>query len=105
MIKEYTKQKIIDEHLQYRKDLFPVKYTKHAKERMEERCRGNLIIFPEQIRITEQNIVKGLSSDGKYLFKVIIKLEWKKGEDIYLVILPNMGLIKSCWFKKQKKGI
>ena len=89
MIKEYTKQKIIDEHLQYRKDLFPVKYTKHAKDR----------------RITEQNIVKGLSSDGKYLFKVIIKLEWKKGEDIYLVILPNMGLIKSCWFKKQKKGI
>jgi hypothetical protein len=69
--------------------------------RIKERSNGSLLLYPKQVRITEQNLIKGLSSDGKYLFKVVIKLEFKKGMDIYLVILPSIQFCKTVYFKKQ----
>jgi len=101
-IKEVWKEEIIKKGYIYRKDLFEVDYSKHAMDRIKQRLNGSLLIYPKQIRITEQNIVKGLlGKDGKYLFKVVIKLEFKRGTDIYLVILPSIQLCKTVYFKKQ----
>ena len=102
MIKEYNREEIIEQGLRYRPDFFSVDYTKHALDRIYERLNGSLILYPKYIRITNENIVKGLSGDEKYLFKVVIKLEWKKGEDIYMVILPAVQLVKTVYFKRQK---
>jgi len=101
MIKEYNREEIIKLGLRYRKDFFSVQYSQHAYNRLLERLKGSLIIYPKTIRLSEDNIVKGLSSDEKTLFKVVVKLEWKKGEDIYLVILPAMQLVKTVYFKRQ----
>jgi hypothetical protein len=102
MIKEYNREEIIEQGLRYRKDFFAVDYSKHALDRIYERLNGNLILYPKYIRITTDNIVKGLSGDEKYLFKIVVKLEWKRGEDIYMVILPAVQLVKTVYFKRQK---
>ena len=101
-IKEVWKQEIIEKGYTYRKDLFELDYSRHAMLRIKERLNGSLLMYPKQIRITENNIVKGLlGKDGKYLFKRVIKLEFKKGLDIYLVVLPSIQFCKTVYFKKQ----
>lgn len=102
MVKQYDKSEIIQKGLIYRKDFFKIEYSRHALQRLQERLKGNLLLYPKTIRITENNIVKGLSSDDKFLFKVVIKMEWKPREDIYLVIYLPLCLVKTIYFKKQK---
>ena len=104
-IREVLKEEIIANKYQYRTDFFELDYSKHALDRIKERMNGSLLVYPRSIRITEQNIVKGLlSEDGKYLFKVIIRLEFKRDLDIYLVIIPAIPLCKTVYFKKKLYG-
>ena len=102
-IREVRKDEIVEKKYQYRKDYFQLDYSKHALDRIRERTNGGLLLYPRNIRITEQNIVKGLIQEGRnYLFKVVIKLEFKKDTDIYLVIIPAIPLCQTVYFDKKK---
>lgn len=100
-MREYSKKEIVEEGIKYRTDLFKLVYSNHAKERGVERELGPLHILPTVVRITESNIISGVADESKkYLFKVKIKLKWKPGNNLYMVILPNKRLVKTLYFDK-----
>lgn len=58
--------------------------------------------MPKAINVSKLNINRGYSYDGIHLHKVIIRLEFKPTEWIYLVILPSKRIVKSLWFANKK---
>lgn len=101
--REYTRKRILSEGLQFKEGWTELVYTQHAMDRLKERLKGEIELFPKFINISKLNINKGYSYDGKYLHKVVIRLEFKPTEWIFLVVLPSKRLVKSLWF--QEKGM
>ena len=102
--KEWGRRKILENNLQFKEGWMELIYTRHAMDRLRERLKGEVLIYPKNINISKLNINKGYSYDKEYLHKVIIRLEYKPDEWIYLVILPDKRLVKSLWFEKKAYG-
>src|SRR5690349_14671795 len=101
--KEYGRKKILEDKMFFKRGWLDIRYSQHAKERLKQRLRGSIILFPHKVNISDLNIYKGYSVDGKYLYKVIIRMEYKTADWMYLVILPDKGLVKSVWFEEKGK--
>lgn len=97
--KEYGRARILKNDMQFKEGWINLIYSRHASDRLKERLKGNLELFPTLINISKLNINRGYSYDGKYLHKVVIRLEFKPTEWIYLVILPTKRIVKSVWFE------
>ena len=103
--KEYGRKKILERGMQFKQGWMDVHYSLHAKERLKQRLKGSVALFPNKVNVTTLNINKGYSYDGNYLHKVIIRLEWKADEWMFLVILPTQKLVKSLWFEKKRRRV
>jgi hypothetical protein len=97
--REYGRSKILENSMQFKEGWIDLIYSKHALERLKERLKGDVELYPKHINISKLNISRGYSYDGKHLHKVVIRLEFKRTEWIYLVILPSKRLVKSLWFQ------
>lgn len=99
-----TRKEIIDGY-KWREGLIPLRLSKHAQRRIEERILGEFVIVPSICRITEGNICSGRSKDGKSLSSVKIRLDYKKDQWMYLVICPWTGVVKTLYinYKNAKK--
>jgi len=102
--KEWGRRKILENNLLFKEGWMELIYTRHAMDRLKERLKGEVLVYPKNINISKLNINKGYSYDKDYLHKVIIRLEYKPDEWIYLVILPDKRLVKSLWFEKKADG-
>lgn len=96
---EYTRRQILEYRMEFREGWMTLIYSQHAMQRLRERLRGDLEVYPKLINISKLNINKGYSYNGRYLHKVVIRLEFKRDEWIFLVILPKYRLVKSVWFQ------
>jgi hypothetical protein len=99
---EYRRKQILDNNMQFKQGWMDLIYSIHAMERLKQRLLGDLIVYPRKINISKLNIYKGYSYDGIYLHKVIVRLEFKPAEWIFLVISPNTRVVKSLWFANKK---
>lgn len=100
--KEVSRKQILKNNLSFKEGWMELVYSKHAIERLNERLRGSVQVYPKQVNISKLNINRGYTYDGKKLHKVIIRLEFKKDEWIFLVVIPNLRLVKSLWFTFKK---
>ena len=99
--REYRRHEILRDSLQFKEGWVELIYSKHALDRLKERLKGDIELYPKQVNISKLNINRGYSYDGVYLHKVVIRLEFKKSEWIYLVILPKKRIVKSLWFEEK----
>lgn len=100
--KEYRRKEILDKNMKFKEGWTKLIYSTHALDRLKERLKGNIELMPNVINISKLNINRGYSYDGVHLHKVIIRLEFKPTEWIYLVILPKKRVVKSLWFSNKK---
>lgn len=100
--KEVSRKQILKNNIYFKEGWMELIYSKHAIERLNERLRGSIQVYPKQVNISKLNINRGYTYDGKKLHKVIIRLEFKRDEWIFLVIIPNKRLVKSLWFSFKK---
>lgn len=96
---EYSRKQILESRMEFREGWMSLVYSQHAMRRLRERLRGNVEVYPQSINISKLNINRGYSFNGRYLHKVVIRLEFKRDEWIFLVILPKHRLVKSLWFQ------
>ena len=99
--KEYRRKEILENNMIFKEGWIDLVYSNHAMERLKERLRGDVELYPKQINISKLNIYKGYSYGDRYLHKITVRLEYKKDEWIFMVILPGKGLVKSVWFSKK----
>jgi hypothetical protein len=100
--KEYRRKEILEKGMKFKEGWIKLVYSHHALDRLKERLKGNIELMPNAINISKLNINKGYSYDGLHLHKVVIRLEFKPTEWIYLVILPSKRIVKSLWFSDKK---
>lgn len=100
--KEYRRKEILEKSMKFKEGWMKLIYSTHALDRLKERLNGNVELMPNAINISKLNINRGYSYDGIHLHKVIIRLEFKPTEWIYLVILPSKRIVKSLWFANKK---
>ena len=96
--KEYRRAEILKNKLYFKEGWVELIYTNHALERLRERLRGEVVLYPKKVNISKLNIYKGYSYDDKVLHKIVLRLEFKPTEWIYLVVLPKNRVVKSLWF-------
>ena len=101
--REYSRNQILKYKLAFHEGWIKLHYSAHAFSRLKERLKGDIIVYPRVINVSSLNIYKGYSFDGKNLYKIIVRLEFKKSEWIYLVILPDKKLVKTLWFRGKKE--
>lgn len=99
--KEYKRSEILQNNFFFKSGWIDLVYSKHALSRLKERLRGDILVYPKHINISKLNIFKGYSYDERYLHKIIVRLEFKPDEWIFLVILPDKKIVKSLWFRKK----
>lgn len=78
-------------------------YSKHAKERFEER-HGNDPVYPTIINLDRhKNIIEVYTEDDIHPSQLLVSLQYRKNTKIYLVIIPfenKEALVKTLWFSK-----
>jgi len=89
--------------MKYRGDLITLLYSQHAKKRLWERS-GELIVAPTILRVTDTNIYSG-EWNGKKLTEACVRIEYKKSQWMFLVIILSSGLVKSLWINDKKRVI
>ena len=76
--REYSRKQILKYNLAFREGWMKLHYSAHAFSRLKERLKGDIVIYPREINISTLNIYKGYSFDNKNLYKIIVRLEFKK---------------------------
>ena len=81
-------------------------YGYHAKNRLDERGKGNLSVRPEWIKLSRNSLVKGYLNDEFKLVKFVVKVSYSYREDLYLVLVqslvnPEHYFVKSVWFRNK----
>ena len=95
---EFGRKTILERGMVFDEGWLKLHYSAHAFSRLKERLRGDIILYHKEVNISKLNIYKGYTYDGHYLYKILIRLEFKKNEWIYLVIIPSKKLVKTLWF-------
>lgn len=88
--------------MKYRQGFIPLLYSQHAKERLQERVEGELIVAPTTVQITDRNIYSGETKDNKKLTQACIRLDYKKDKWMFLVVILGSGIVKSLWINDKK---
>lgn len=91
--------------IKYRKGFIFLLYSNHAKERLQERVNGELIVAPTQIQVTDNNIYSGETNDNKKLTQACIRLNYKTDKWMFLVVVLRSGVVKSLWINDKKRKI
>lgn len=100
--REVRRKEILERNMLFREGWLELSYSKHAMSRLKERLKGDLLVYPKKVNISKLNINKGYTYGDMYLHKVVVRLEYKRDEWIFLVILPGNGVVKSLWFQKKE---
>lgn len=78
-------------------------YSKHAKERFEER-HGRDPIYPMLVNIMRhKNVIEVYTEDDVKPAQLLVSLQYRKYTRIYLVIIPfenKTAFVKTLWFSK-----
>jgi hypothetical protein len=100
---EFGRRTILKRGMKFDEGWLDLTYSGHAFKRLKERLKGDIVVYPKRVNISKLNIYKGYTYDGEYLYKIIIRLDYKTDEWIYLVIIPSKKLVKTLWFKKKNE--
>lgn len=78
-------------------------YSKHAKERFEER-HGTDPVYPHLVNIDRyKNVIEVYTEDDIHPSQLLISLQYRKNTRIYLILIPfedKTALVKTLWFSK-----
>jgi hypothetical protein len=78
-------------------------YSKHARERFEER-HGEDPVYPRVLNIIKwKNVIEVYTEDDIHPAQLLVSLQYRKYTKIYLVIIPfanRTAFVKTLWFSK-----
>lgn len=99
---EYNTQAIIELGIKIPEKWIKLKYTTHALERINQREKGSLICYPSQLNISRKNVISCECEVGtRKPKKIKYQVEFKKGEYMILVLLPQeKWTVVTVYFKK-----
>lgn len=85
---------------------YTLQYSKHAKERFEER-HGSDPIYPKILNvIRDRNVIEVYTEDDIKPAQLLVSLQYRRYTRIYLIIIPfenKTALVKTLWFSKTNK--
>lgn len=84
-------------------DILKLKYSRHAKDRLVERTTGSLILAPKYVRMTKDNTIDISVDSNGVVIKGTVAINYKKGVKMYLPIALDDNLVKTVYFKNEKK--
>lgn len=100
---DITRQNILKGNYIFPTELVYLKQTKHVKERILDRTTG-LIVVPEYVRVTLDNIHSAKCDDGKHLHSVVVRLDYNKQKWLFMCLNPFDGALKTIWWTNKKHG-
>ena len=79
-----------------------LKYSPHSLSRIEERCRGCLMLKPNNIKLTKNSVVWWEKNEEKRI-KLKIKIKYSSSENMILIIQLD-GLVKTVYYENKRKN-
>lgn len=93
----------IPDTLRVPEGFYNLTYSKHAKERFEER-HGTDPVYPTIVNIDKhKNVIEVYTEDDIHPSQLLVSLQYRKNTKIYLIIIPfenKEALVKTLWFSK-----
>ena len=77
-------------------------YSPHALQRLEERCKGCLMLKPNKVKITNENVIYWHKNEEKHV-KLKIKINYSRQQDLILVVQLD-GLVRTLYYQKKNYG-
>lgn len=85
--------------------ILKLRYTNHAKERME-RDNYKLIVIPSVVKLTTDNVIEAYTEDNINLKKILIRVSYDRNRDIVLVLQPEFkksgAKVITFWLNNKK---
>jgi len=82
--------------------LIKLNYSLHAKERLQERTTGSLILAPQYIRLNWDNTIERKIKNGRIVAATAV-INYKHNINMYLPIDIRSGTVKTIFFRNVKK--
>lgn len=96
----------IPENIRIPEGFHTLTYSKHAKERFEER-HGNDPVYPTMVNINRhKNVIEVYTEDDIHPAQLLVSLQYRRNTRMYLVIIPfenRTAFVKTLWFIKTNK--
>lgn len=71
---------------------YKVGYSKHAIERMQERCINPMREMPGFVRVTKNNIIEMETTDNIKAQTVVVRMQHNKKKNLILVLEPSAAI-------------
>lgn len=92
----YHKEIGFPESIDIKEGMVNLWYSAHARERIEGRYKGFLIL-PSFIKITKNNVIEISTEDNITCDKVLVRTKYDEKKDICIVLLPHNGKVVTLW--------
>ena len=80
-------------------EIVTLDYTRHAMERIKERMRGSLLLYPTMLKKSASNIAFVDTTQMSWGYNIKFK------KDVTMVlVLNNTNVVKTVYFKERKYG-
>jgi hypothetical protein len=74
-------------------------YSPHALQRLEERCRGCLMLKPNNVKLTNNNVIWWEKNEEKHI-QLKIKINYNRQQNMILIIQLD-GLVKTVYYERK----
>lgn len=77
-------------------------YSPHSLQRLEERCKGCLMLKPSRVKLTNENVIEWFKNEEKHV-KLKIRVNYSRQQDLILVIQLD-GMVRTLYYQNKNYG-